>query len=69
MEKYNDKLAEEDEEFVLCQICYLNFDEKEHVPKYLKCHHFFCLSCIKVVFHNNKPSNYFCGKFCVNFIW
>lgn len=47
MEKYNDKLAEEDEEFVLCQICYLNFDEKEHVPKYLKCHHFFCLSCIK----------------------
>ncbi|XP_057367704.1 uncharacterized protein LOC130688712 [Daphnia carinata] len=47
MEKFNDKLSEEDEEFVLCQICCLNFDEEEHVPKYLKCHHFFCLSCIK----------------------
>jgi hypothetical protein len=43
-------IAPEDEEFVSCQICFRNFDEKEHLPKYLKkCYHFFCLTCIKVM--------------------
>ena len=43
-------LAPEDEEFVSCQICFRSFDEKEHLPKYLKkCYHFFCLTCIKVM--------------------
>jgi hypothetical protein len=32
----------DDEGFVSCQVCFTNFDEKEHVPKFLdKCHHFF----------------------------
>jgi hypothetical protein len=40
----------DDEGFVSCQVCFTNFDEKEHVPKFLdKCHHFFCLTCIKVM--------------------
>ncbi|XP_046636708.1 uncharacterized protein LOC124315225 [Daphnia pulicaria] len=38
----------DDEEFVSCQICFMNFDETERVPKYLeKCYHFFCLPCLK----------------------
>ncbi|EFX62035.1 hypothetical protein DAPPUDRAFT_337579 [Daphnia pulex] len=37
----------DDEEFVSCQICFMNFDETERVPKYLeKCYHYFCLPCL-----------------------
>ncbi|KAI9562760.1 hypothetical protein GHT06_010214 [Daphnia sinensis] len=62
MEKFYDKLSKEDEEFVLCQICCLNFDEIEHVPKYLNCHHFFCLSCIKCMAGRNE--NKICCPTC-----
>jgi hypothetical protein len=40
---------DDDEDFVSCQVCFTNFNEGEHLPKFLdKCHHFFCLTCIKV---------------------
>ena len=42
-------LSRDDEDFVTCQICFTNFDEGEHVPKYLECKHVFCLTCIKVM--------------------
>ncbi|KZS12693.1 Uncharacterized protein APZ42_022797 [Daphnia magna] len=47
-ENINSALTHDDEDFVSCRICFINFDEKERVPKYLeKCYHFFCLPCIK----------------------
>lgn len=49
-------MAHDDEELVSCRICFINFDEKERLPKYLeKCYHFFCLPCIKVM-HSSKYS-------------
>jgi hypothetical protein len=42
-------INDDDEGFVSCQVCFTNFNEVEHLPKFLdKCHHFFCLTCIEV---------------------
>ncbi|KAI9562612.1 hypothetical protein GHT06_010066 [Daphnia sinensis] len=47
-ESVDSTIAQDNEDFISCSICFINFDEKERVPKYLeKCYHFFCLPCIK----------------------
>lgn len=49
MTTQNVNLSDNDEDFVSCQICMINFDDKERVPKFLQgCYHYFCLLCIKV---------------------
>lgn len=49
MTSVNVTLSDNDEDYVSCQICLTNFDDKERVPKFLKgCYHYFCLVCIKV---------------------
>ena len=37
-----------EDEYVSCQICFMNFNEKERLPKFLACHHIFCFVCIMV---------------------
>lgn len=38
-----------DEDLISCHVCLLRFDEELHKPKYLDCHHSFCMMCIKVI--------------------
>lgn len=37
-----------DDEYVSCQICFNNYNDKDRVPKFLSCHHIYCLVCIWV---------------------
>lgn len=36
-----------EEEFLTCSLCLTEFDEDEHTPKILPCHHTYCQSCLK----------------------
>ena len=42
------ELEDVDEDLISCRICFLRFDEELHKPKYLDCHHSFCIMCIQV---------------------
>ena len=35
--------------FSHCFYCMKLFDDSEHDPKYLSCHHTFCVKCLKVL--------------------
>ncbi len=37
------------EELTTCTVCFDIFDDGEHEPKFLSCHHTFCLKCVKVL--------------------
>lgn len=37
-----------DEEELMCGICYESYDVSDHLPKFLVCHHSFCVSCLQV---------------------
>ena len=41
-------LVGEDEDLRTCSICFNEYNEDAHKPKYLDCHHTFCIQCIKV---------------------
>ena len=40
--------ADEVEDLTSCSICFYPYSEEAHKPKYLSCHHTFCLECIRV---------------------
>ena len=39
---------DEIEEIEKCSVCYNYYDDQENLPKFLDCHHTFCLACIEV---------------------
>jgi len=41
--------ADEVEDLTSCSICFYPYGEEAHKPKYLSCHHTFCLDCIRVL--------------------
>ena len=36
------------EDLSTCSICFHEYDQDAHKPKYLNCHHTFCMGCIRV---------------------
>ena len=41
----------EDEDYNLCEICYIQFDKKIHIPKIVVCcKNTFCIICLKSLF-------------------
>jgi len=47
----------DDEDLILCAVCLLPFDDAKHKPKYLDCHHYFCIKCIQVNRYFGKSNN------------
>ena len=43
----DDSMADDDE-LIVCQACHSTYDRLERLPKFLDCHHCYCLACIKV---------------------
>ena len=46
-------VEEESEDQATCCICLEFYDEGERKPKFLSCHHTYCLKCIKVRIKNS----------------
>ena len=42
-------LDDSDEDLISCHVCLWRFNDGDRKPKFLDCHHYFCLSCIKVL--------------------
>ena len=40
--------ADSDDDLIICHVCLNFYNEGDRLPKFLDCHHSFCLSCIKV---------------------
>jgi len=39
--------APDDEDLITCHVCLLRFNEANQKPKFLDCHHYFCIKCIQ----------------------
>ena len=37
-----------EEDFITCGVCFLEYDEEIRKPKFLPCSHTFCLPCLQV---------------------
>ena len=48
----NAEQTQQDEEadLITCGVCWNQFDDEVHKPKFLACHHTFCLQCLQVLF-------------------
>ena len=42
------KAEQESDDLTTCCVCFEVFNERDRQPKFLTCHHTYCLSCIKV---------------------
>ena len=40
---------DEEEDLITCGVCWNQFDGDVHKPKFLACHHTFCLQCLQVL--------------------
>ena len=49
-------VIDEAEYLLTCSVCFNSFDNDDHKPKYLSCHHTLCLACLKVnlLSHNDS---------------
>ena len=41
--------AADADDLLTCSVCFNEFDDNSHKPKFLSCHHTLCLECIKVL--------------------
>ncbi len=39
---------DDEDDLLTCSVCFYEFDEDTHKPKFLACHHTLCLQCVKV---------------------
>ena len=37
------------EDYLTCSVCFNEYDEKSHTPKFLICFHTLCIQCVKVI--------------------
>ena len=51
---------QESEDLTTCCVCFEVYNEGDRKPKFISCHHTYCLGCIKV---SNKGLSYLC-LFC-----
>lgn len=40
--------ADINDDLLTCSVCFNEFDDESHNPKFLACHHTLCLQCVKV---------------------
>lgn len=42
-------VVDDAEDLLTCSVCFNSFDNDDHKPKFLSCHHTLCLACVKVI--------------------
>lgn len=48
MDEDSEEVEVDDDDMLTCTVCLTLFDEGIHKPKFLTCHHTFCVECLKV---------------------
>jgi len=56
-------VIDEAEDLLTCSVCFNSFDNDDHKPKYLSCHHTLCLACLKVNLLSHNDSLIFVLQF------
>ena len=49
MAEANPSCSSDDNEELNCAICFEPFDAVNRLPKFLACHHTFCVQCLQVI--------------------